>query len=191
MKYTLGFRVKSGRAVGIALTGSSAAPEALMRAVVPLSDPTIDETKQPYHGGVGTAQEDPAVIARLVSIVQRCARRSVDELLNDPRVSGASCRGAALVVGSVIDPETVGNLHIRAHAYEGRLFRTALEQALEANRVSCSIFVEKTLVAETAKKLHRPDEDIQRVVAGFGRALGGSWRAEEKAAARAAWIVLL
>src|SRR5437667_10942066 len=141
MNYTLGFRVKSGRAVSVALAGSSAAPEALMRAVVQLSEPTIGETKQPYHSGFGTAQEDPAVITRLVSIVQRCARRTVDELLNDARVSGALCRGAALVVGSVIDRETVGNLHIRAHAYEGRLFRSALQEALQANHVRCSIIV--------------------------------------------------
>jgi len=190
MNYALGFRVKSGRAVTIALAGSSAVPEALMRAVVPLSDPAIGETTQPYHSGFGAAQEDPAVIARLVSIVQRCARRSVDELLNDVRFSGAACRGAVLVVGSVIDPETVGNLHIRAHASEGRLFRTALEDALEANHVRCSIVVEKALAAETAKKLNRADGDIRRVVAGLGRALGGPWRAEEKAAARAAWTLL-
>src|SRR5438309_314451 len=106
MNYALGFRVKSGRAVSVALAGSSAAPEALMRAVVPLSDPAIGETRQPYHDGFGTAQEDPTVITRLVSIVQRCARQSVDQLLKAARVSGASCRGAVLVVGSVIDPET-------------------------------------------------------------------------------------
>ena len=190
MNYALGFRVKSGRAVSIALTGSSTAPEALMRALVPLSDPAIGESTQPYHSGFGAAQEDPAVITRLIAIVQRCARQSVAALLNDARISGASCRGAALVVGSVIDPEAVGNLHIRAHAYEGRLFRTALEEALQANHVRCTIVVEKVLAAETAKKLNRADGDVQRIVAGFGRALGGPWRAEEKAAARAAWMLL-
>ena len=55
MNYVLGFRVKSGRAVSIALTGSSTAPEALMRALVPLSDPTIGESTQPYHSGFGAA----------------------------------------------------------------------------------------------------------------------------------------
>jgi hypothetical protein len=191
MTYALGFRVKSGHAVAVALTGSPAAPAPLLQAVVALSDPKIEGTRQPYHAGFGTSQEDPAVVARLARIVQGCARRSVDELLKDPRVAGGSCRGAALVVGSVIDPQTVGNLHIRAHAHEGKLFRRVLAEALQANDVRCTIVVEKTLADHAAAKLQRSSADIKRVVGGIGRALGGPWRSDEKAAAAAAWVALL
>jgi hypothetical protein len=191
MSYALGFRVKSGQAIAVALSGNSSAPTPLMRALVALSDPEIEQTKQPYHAGFGTAQDDAAVVARLTSIVRGCARRSVDALLSDSRVAGRSCRAAALVVGSVIDPETVGNPHIRAHANEGRLFRSALQEALEAHDLRCDVFLEKGLADRAAAKLHRSGSEIRRVVDGFGRALGSPWRAEEKAAAAAAWVALL
>jgi hypothetical protein len=34
-----------------------------------------------------------------------------------------------IVVGSIIDPATIANPHIRAHAQEGQLFRTVVETA--------------------------------------------------------------
>lgn len=186
----LGFRVKSGFAVAVALAGPSTAPVPLGRFVVALSDPRVEETRQPFHDGFGTAQEDRAAIARLVKIIERCAARSIDELLDDERLGGRTCKGAALVVGSVIDPSTVGNPHIRAHAQEGRLFRTVLEDALRPRKIGSLVIVEKTLAAEAPKTLRRSDGDIKRTIAGMGRTLGGPWRAEEKAAATAAWIAL-
>src|SRR5437764_2455778 len=188
--YALGFRVKSGHAIAVALRGPVQSPVPLARVSVALSDPSIQATKQPYHAGFGTAREDRTEVARLVAIVERCARHSIAALLTDDRLASSSCHGAALVVGSVIDPEQVGNPHIRAHAHEGRLFRTVLEDALRANHVRCSVFVEKALAGEAAKHLKRPAADVKRVVGGFARALGGPWRSEEKAAATAAWIAL-
>jgi len=184
----IGFRVKSGRAVGVAVSGSIASPEPIARVLVELSDPAVPETRQPFHDGFGTAQEDPRVIERLTAIVERCAQRSIAAMLEDARLQ--SCRQAGLVVGSLIDPDRVGNPHIRAHAMEGRLFRTALEEALRAHRVACTTIVEKTLPAAAVRRLNRTDAEIRRTVAAFGRALGSPWRIDEKAAATAAWMAL-
>jgi len=186
----LGFRVKSGFAVAVVVSGSAAAPVALARRVVALSDPAVEETKQPYHDGFGTAQEDQKEIARLTRIIQRCASRSIADLLADEVFNDCRCRGAGLVVGSVIDPAAVGNPHIRAHANEGRLFRTVLEDALRGHGIECSVVVEKTLGAQALKTLGRSGGQIKKTVGALGSRLGGPWRAEEKAAATAAWMVL-
>jgi hypothetical protein len=185
----LGFRVKSGFAIAVGLAGSAAEPMLIARRIVELSDPNVPQTKQPFHAGAGTAQEDPKEIARLTKIIARSALRSVEALLGDELFVGRRCR-AALVVGSVIDPARVGNLHIRAHASEGRLFRTVLEAALKEHGVPCSVVVEKSLGAQAAKGIGRPQGQIKKVVGRLGDALGGPWRAEEKAAATAAWMVL-
>jgi hypothetical protein len=185
--FALGFRVKSGFAVAVALSEGTAAPTLLARRIVTLSDPRIDETKQPYHDGVGTAQEDTKEIARLTRIIERCALRSVEELLAEECFTG---HGAGLVVGSVIEPARVGNLHIRAHASEGRLFRTVLEDALRAQRVRCTVIVDKMLGAQAFTALRRPESQIRKIVGGLGATLDGPWRAEEKAAAMAAWMML-
>ena len=184
----LGFRVKSGYAIAVALGGPASAPCAISRHVVELSDPEVADTRQPYHDGFYTHEEDAPTIARRVRIIERVAKRSVTALLKDERLAG--CRGAGLVVGSVIDPAKVGNPHIRAHASEGRLFRTVLESALRSHGIACEVIVEKQLAAKAAAGLERRDAEIRRVLAGFGKSLGAPWRADEKAASIAAWLAL-
>jgi len=186
----LGFRVKSGYAIAVALRGPAASPGVVARQVVELSDPEAAETRQPYHHGFYTHEVDEREIAKRVKVVERCAKQSIATLLKDGRLDGLSCRGAGLVVGSVIDPATVGNPHIRAHASEGRLFRSVLESTLRAHGIDCDVIVEKQLAAKAAAGLKRADAEIRSVVAGFGKSLGGPWRADEKAASAAAWLAL-
>jgi len=193
----------------VVLSGSRAAPRAIARHVVQLSDPDTAETRQPYHHGFYTTEDDPREIARRVAIVKRCAKRSVGafirEVRNAQRISARSAKAlaersgaersdeplrSALVVGSVIDPAMVGNPHIRAHAHEGRLFRTVLEDALRAHGIESDIIVDKQLSARATKDLGRPPSGIARTMAAFGKVLGGPWRADEKAAATAAWLSL-
>jgi hypothetical protein len=184
----LGFRVKSGYAIAVALRGPASAPAAVARQVVELSDPEDAETRQPYHHGFYTHEEDARTIARRVRIVERSATRSIAALLKDARL--ADCRGAGLVVGSVLDPAKVGNPHIRAHASEGRLFRTVLESALRSHGIACEVIVEKQLAARAVSGLARRDVEIRKALAGFGHSLGAPWRADEKHAATAAWLAL-
>lgn len=186
----IGCRVKSGRAIGVVLGGRADCPEPIARMVLELSDPAVAATKQPYHAGFGTERQDRTEISRLAAIVDRCARRSVDRLWRDERLRGRTCVAAGLVVGSVIDPERVGNPHIRAHASEGRLFRTVLGDALRAGGVRTTVLVEKALSAQAEKTLNRTGAAIGRIVADFGRVLGRPWAADEKAAAIAAWMML-
>ncbi len=186
----LGFKVRSGFAVAIALRGPASAPEVLARAVVEMHDSAVPETKQPYHDGFYQTEENQREIARRVAIVKRRAARSIKALLNEDWLDGSTCGRAALVVGSVIEPEKVGNPHIRAHAHEGRLFRLVLQDALRAAGISSEVIVEKQLAKQTASVLRRSERDIARVLDAFGKTLGSPWRADEKAAASAAWIAL-
>jgi hypothetical protein len=188
IRTAVGFRVKSGFAIAVVLRGPAAAPTVVARRVVELSDPSVAETRQPYHHGFYTHEEDQRTIARRLEIIERCAQQSVTALLADESLAG--CRGAGLVVGSVIDPKTVGNPHIRAHASEGELFRTVLQSALQSHGLRCQVIVEKQLGAAAAAGLKRRDAEIKRVVSAFGRAVGGPWRADEKAASTAAWLAL-
>jgi hypothetical protein len=188
----IGFRVKSGFAIAIVLDGSARSPIAVARRIVELCDPNVAETRQPYHAGMGRAEENPRTIARRVKIIERVAARSVAAILDD--TSGSTLPSgrlrAGLVVGSVIDPATVANPHIRAHANEGRVFRVVLERALAARGVTCSVIVEKQLSETARKALTRTDGEIARTVAALGRTLGSPWRSEEKAAATAALMSL-
>jgi hypothetical protein len=182
--------VKSGYAIAVALAGPRSSPTPVFRCIVDLSDPDVPATRQPYHAGMGTAQEDAREIARLTKIVSRCARNSIGRLLGSEELAHRKCCGASLVVGSVIDPARVGNPHIRAHASEGRLFRTALEEALGDRHVRCGVVLDKLLSQEAARTLGRSDAEIGRQLAAVGKMLGSPWRGDEKSAALAAWMTL-
>jgi hypothetical protein len=186
----LGFRVKSGWATALLLTGPVAAPQVAARGVVDLSDPALPETRQPYHAAVGTLQTDEARIKRLRNVITRFARDSVAKLLSEFGHFPHQIRAAGLVVGSTIDPAKVTNPHIRAHALEGQLFRTVLEDALRTCDISCLVIVERTLYARAAQSLQRTEEDLKQTLAHMRRGLRGPWRAEEKAAALAGWLAL-
>ena len=220
----IGLRIKSGYAIAVVLAGPATSPAVISRRIVELSDPGIAETKQPYHDGFGTENEDPREVARRITIIERCAQQSVSALVDDVRRATTGTRSAppsprsgfgelrrgsrkesasgggkalaerslraALVVGSVIDPQKVGNPHIRAHANEGKLFRTVVENALRAHGIACDVIVEKALAEKAAAGLRRPASEIKRTLAALGKTVGGPWRAEEKAAATAAWLAL-
>jgi len=187
----IGFRV-----IAVVLSGRASDPSPVARRIVELSDPNVHETKQPYHAGTGEAEEDAREIARRTKIIERCATASVDALVEWSRTLHSQDRGrgdrlrAGLVVGSVIDPADVANPHIRAHANEGRLFRTVLEDALRTHGIASDVLVEKQLAATARQRLSAVAPSFKRTIETFGKTLGGPWRAEEKAAAVAAWLAL-
>jgi hypothetical protein len=136
------------------------------------------------------AGDAPKLERSLRALVERITKHSLSGLLQTYRREGRPVHTLGLVVGSVIDPATIGNDHIRAHALEGQLFRTALERAARTARVACATYLERTLYETAATRLRRPAAELKRVVAVLGSALDGPWRAEEKAATLAAWMGL-
>jgi hypothetical protein len=97
---------------------------------------------------------------------------------------------AGVVVGSLIDPTTIGNDHIRIHAMEGQLFREVLIDAAERGGVTCSVWRERDLYAAAAKQLKIAETLLRRRLTAFGDDVEDGWRAEHKAAALAAWMLL-
>ena len=148
-------------------------------------------SRQPYHAVMGAPERQRSALERrLRSTVERVTRRSLTRLLARYRGQGRTVRGVALVVGSVIDPAAIRNDHIRAHALEGQLFRTALQHAAQRARLPCATHVERGLYEAAAARLERTPAELRRVVSELGRAVGGPWRADEKTATLAAWLAL-
>jgi len=186
----IGFRVKSGWATAVLLAGPIQGPHVLDRRAIDLSDPAVPESRQPYHARMGMLETDEGKLARRRMIVTAATRQSVRDLLRDYRKGGHTVRAVGLVVGSMIEPARITNPHIRAHALEGRLFRTVLEAAVCSCRLSCSVVVERDLYARAADVLGRSQDELKRLVTNVGRPPGGPWRADEKTACLAAWLAL-
>ncbi len=188
---TLGFRVKSGWAVSVLISGSARSPHLCESEPINLSDPRNPEMRQPYHAAMGVLETETTKLKRRMQSVRQATEKSVVDLLKRCTDRGYKVRRAALVVGSVIDPASIANPHIRAHALEGRLFRTTLETALQSRGIQCTIFIEPDTYAAASKLLGQSRTQIQRTLAHLGRSVNGPWRADQKLAALAAWMSLL
>jgi hypothetical protein len=186
----LGFRVKSGWAAAALLRGPIRSPFLCDSRVIDLSDPRDLATRQPYHAAMGKLETDANELRRRTQSVRRTTEKSIANLLQTCRDVGYTIRSAGLVVGSVIDPGLIANPHIRAHALEGRLFRTTLETALQAHGISCAVFTERDAYSSGAKSLHQSSEEVIQTIADLGRFTEGPWRADQKLAALAAWVAL-
>jgi hypothetical protein len=174
----------------VLLAGPASAPRVLDRRRVELSDPSVPRTRQPYHAGFGIAQQSRRTIARLVRIVERCARASLGRLVRRYRADGVALRGVAIVVGSVIDPAQIANPHIRAHASEGALFRRVVGDAARRSGLGSIVVRERDVYPAAARATRRSETGVKGAVAELGGTVDGPWRAEEKTAAAAAWMVL-
>ncbi len=186
----LGFRVKSGWAAAVLLTGPARSPRLCDAQRINLSDPRLPETRQPYHAAMGRLETDTRKINRRVDVVRHTAEKSIAKLLAGYRQQNFTIKRAALVVGSQIDPHSVTNPHIRAHALEGQLFRSVLQESLHAHRILSDVLIERDAYARAAVQLKQSNENMRRVIQKFGRDTKAPWRAEQKLAAVAAWVAL-
>jgi hypothetical protein len=186
----LGFRVKSGWAAAVMLKGSARSPRLCDVQQINLSDPQLPETRQPYHAAMGKLETDPRKIVQRVHVVQRMAQRSTATLLGGYRQQNFAIKRAALVVGSQIDPTSVANPHIRAHALEGQLFRSVLQRSLHGHGIRTEVLLEREAYSKAALEIKQSNENVRRVIQNFGRDAKVSWRAEQKLAALAAWLAL-
>jgi hypothetical protein len=177
----------------VLLTKSTDAPQLADVNRVELSDPRLPQTRQPYHATMGKLETDSRIVSRRERVVRCIAQQALGTLLTGYRQKGYRIRRAALVVGSQIDPAIIANPHIRAHAFEGRLFRSAVEETLEAHEIRTDVLLERDAYARVAARLKQSSDDVKLAIQDLGRSIpanSGAWRAEHKLAALAALFAL-
>jgi hypothetical protein len=166
----LGFTIKSGWAAAVLLAGPSRSPDVLDARKIDLSDPAIPDARQPYHAGFGTARGSGRELSRLVASVERFGRRTVTDFIVRHQAAGLQLRGAGIIVGSLVDPGSIGNDHIRIHALEGQLFRRVVQEALADLALPCCVWRERDLGAAAVQILKKPEGEVRgALTASAGR----------------------
>jgi hypothetical protein len=187
----LGARVKTGRAIAVVLRGPVADPAVVFRGELILHDPKTPGTFQPFHEVMDLPWEKALVgVKKNTAIIEDLAARALESMVGEANKQGVEIRALGLVGGSDIDPVKIGNPHMRAHAAEGRLFREVLERAAGPLHLPCRFFVEDELYERAAADLAVPAARVKKRASDLGATVGSPWRAEEKAAAVAAWLIL-
>ncbi|PYL47363.1 MAG: hypothetical protein DMF32_11190 [Verrucomicrobia bacterium] len=189
----LGFRVKAGWAAVVLLTDTAHSPQLSDVSRIELCDPRLPETRQPYHAAMGKLETNSTKLDQRERVVRSISQQALTILLKGYQQKGFRIRRAALVVGSQIDPAKIANPHIRAHALEGQLFRSAMEQTLQDHKVRTDVLLERDAYSIVAARLRQSSHDVERAIQDFGRsapAKRGPWRAEQKLAVLAALFAL-
>jgi len=189
----IGFRVKSGWAAVVLLANTARSAQLLEVGSIELCDRRLPETRQPYHAAMGKLETDSRKLNQRERIVRTISQQSLTKLLKAYEQKEIQIRRAALVVGSLIDPADIANPHIRAHALEGRLFRSVVEQTLHDHEICSDILLERDAYPSVAARFKQSIDDVKRAIEDLGRsaaAKAGPWRAEQKLAALAALFAL-
>jgi hypothetical protein len=122
--------------------------------------------------------------------IEGAATRSLKALIDDLRSRGIDVCSVGIVGAPQRNLAAMGSPHIRAHAAEGVLFRHVLEVGAARNDLPSAVHSERGFEMAAAAGLGLSVAELRGVLADIGRALGSPWRADEKAAAMAAWIGL-
>ncbi|HVR40786.1 MAG TPA: hypothetical protein VMU84_16970 [Thermoanaerobaculia bacterium] len=171
----IGLRAKTGRAIAVVLRESDRGAQFVWRGEVSLVDPKVPATAEPYHEVMELPWSDATrEVQPLIVAIENAATKAIEALVEEHNIVALG------VVGSPPrDLVKLGNLHIRAHAAEGILFRCVLEVAAERCHIACVAYSDRNFAMSDAATLKE-----------LGRVAGPPWRTDERMAATAAWNAL-
>lgn len=188
---TIGLRAKTGRAIAVVLGGSSDSPRVLSKLEIKLVDPKVPATSQPYHEVMDLPwAESQRAVRKSSTAIEAIARKALAGLIKELQSQGLKVYGAGVVGAKDRDLARIGNYHIRAHAAEGLLFRRVLDLAADASGLKRRTFPDRELEQIATTELGLQSAVLKRKLNDLGRLLDAPWRAGEKQAATAAWLLL-
>jgi hypothetical protein len=190
----IGWRVHSGWASQIVLTGLLPAPAVVERRRIDLVDPADPGATQPYHAARPLPlDEAERWLRRCREATLHLARQALHATGDDLRRQCCRAVGCGLLDSSARPlPGLAAVLasHALVHTAEGELFRDALAAAARADGLPVTRVRERDLLDRCAAMPGITPEHVQRHLAELGSTLGPPWRQDEKLATLAAWLAL-
>ena len=194
-KAALGLRAHSGWAALVAVVGTRSSIEVVDRRRIELSASKAPGPRQPYHEAEGKKLEKARqIVTRYAEEAGRLATEELRAVLADLKTRGHSVVGCGLLLASgrpLPDLESILASHALIHSADGELFRDAIADAAEKNRLPLLRIKEKEAIGEAASRLRIEAAELQRRVATLGKTVGPPWTQDQKLAAIAAWLALV
>ena len=185
----VGLRAKTARAIVVTIAAGDGLPDVVTRGEIVFATPANPELFQPYHAVMDLPWERTAMkVGKAERAIAATAAGALKDLVAGLCDAGVAVSGVGIVGAPERDLAAIASPHIRAHAAEGVLFRRVLETAAAANKLRYERYPEDDLENLAAVRLGLPVAAIKSRLAQFGKQMGQPWRADEKAAAIAAWL---
>ena len=190
----LGFRVHSGWAAAVAVSGSLAAPEVTGRWRIEMAAPEIPGSKQPYHAAEKLrVNEAEQFLLHCTDCSTSLARKAIGNCIRDSNAKGqkVSCCGILFASGRPLGTlAAILASHALIHTAEGEFFRKVVSDACNNLDLQVIAVKEKELALRFRDELHISQEVQERHVSSVGRSIGPPWRQDEKLAMMVAWLAL-
>jgi len=190
----LGFKLHTGWAVLVAVAGSSAKLEILLRRRIELLPSGDAIPRFMYHH----AAEIPLTQAtRLIQqaevAVRRAANLGVSETLDHLRALGATVKAAGIASASKPVPTDLATLlrsHPMIHTAEAALFQRALVSACEKCGLAIASARERQIWAQAAKGSGSTEALLRKRVEDLRKSVGAPWGSDQKTATAYALFAL-
>ena len=193
-KAALGLRAHSGWAALVAVVGTRSSIEVVDRRRIELSASKTPGPKQPYHEAEGQKLDKARqIVARYSEEAGRLGVEALRAVRADLKGRGHEVIGCALLESSgrrLPELESILASHALIHSADGELFRDAIADAAEKNRLPLRRIKEKEAIGEAASRLRIEADELRRRVAALGKTVGPPWTQDQKLAAIVAWLAL-
>ena len=188
-RVALGFTVRTGRAIVVAIGGAIEAPEVLGKTRIDVA--TTFEEGAVYHTAETLPIERARVLvakseSRFTELASQALQAFVATL--DARVVGA--RLAAKPEKALPPLEAILKAHPLFHAAEGELYRRVFAAAAASVGPRPSRVTPEALAREAAAAAGLSSAKVSAHVIAMGKAAGKPWAADQKQAALAGWLAL-
>jgi hypothetical protein len=187
----IGLRAKTARAIAVVVGGTADSPLIVAKTEIKLWDPKFPATGQPYHQVMDLPGDEwPQAVQKSARAIEKLASKALATLMKEQSAQGRKVHAVATVGAKDRNLASIGNPHIRAHAAEGVLFRRVLDHAAQENDLLSRAFAEREFDQILKQELGAKSSSVKKKLDEAARALPPPWRADEKLAAMAAWLVL-
>lgn len=190
----LGFRLHTGWAALVAVSGVPGKFKVLLRRRIELLPPGNSVPRFVYHEA---AELPPAQAAELVRRVedaaQEMARISLKDILEHLRSIPAAVKAAGIPSGSRLVPQDLAAVlgsHPLIHTAEAALFRQALASACQVRRVTVVSVREREVWLSAAHAWELKESELRKQVDGLRKSVGPPWGTDQKTAMAMALLAL-
>jgi hypothetical protein len=188
----LGLRLHTGWAAAVTLTGWTSTPRVVDRRHFALVESPEHDAKFVYHAA---AELDGAAAARVVAAALDAARRrahlELEQLLSELSGAGYSVSAVGLPPPKSIPPARLSDIlrsHALIHSAEGELFRAAMLDACETEKLHVVGVSSKEGYQRAARAMGVRLDKVKTLLSELGRPLGPPWALAQKEAALAALL---
>jgi len=192
---SIGVRTHSGWAALVAVSIRNDAVEVLARRRIALILPNAAGAKQPYHHSENLPLTDAEKFLReCAATSERLAARSLRGLLDELRDRQYSIAACALLLAAGRELPSLEKIlasHALIHAAEGEFFRHAIANGCKRLDVSVIGMRERDLAEHLVRACGSNASRIEQQISTLGKSLGPPWTQDQKAAAAAAFAVLM